>query len=45
LAKSGCNLFLTSTDNSSLEILAKELSIYNVNIAYSAANLVDKDKC
>jgi fengycin family lipopeptide synthetase B len=42
LAKSGCNLFLTSTDNSSLEVLAKELSIYNVNIAYSAANLVDK---
>ena len=43
LAKSGCHLFLTSTDNNSLEVLAKELSVYNVNISYSSADLSNKD--
>ena len=42
LAKSGCNLFLTSTDHNSLEILASELSVYNVNISYDSANFSKK---
>ena len=43
LAKSGCNLFLTSTNQNTLEKLATDLSIYNVNVSYASANLSDKD--
>jgi short-subunit dehydrogenase len=43
LAKSGCNLFLTATDYISLEKLATELSIHNVNVTYAAANLSNKN--
>ena len=40
LAKSGCNLFLTATDQNVLEKLATELSVYNVNIDHAAGNLI-----
>ena len=43
LAKSGCSLFLTATDQNVLEKLATELSVYNVNIDYAAGNLSNKD--
>ena len=39
LAKSGCNLFLTSTDDFSLEKLSKELLVHNVGISYISANI------
>tara|TARA_B110000008_G_scaffold257902_1_gene276445 strand:+ start:1731 stop:2453 length:723 start_codon:yes stop_codon:yes gene_type:complete len=44
LAKTGCNLFLTATDYKSLEKLAIELSIYDVNVSYAVANLSNKDE-
>ena len=40
LAKSGCNLFLTSTDQNVLEYLASELSVYNV-LGQKVADLIN----
>ena len=44
LAKSGCNLFLTSTDDFSLEKLSKELLVHNVGISYISANISNKEE-
>jgi short-subunit dehydrogenase len=43
LAKAGCDLFLTSTDQNSLEILDSELSGFDVKTSYFSADLSNKD--
>jgi len=43
LAQSGCNLFLTATNQNALEQLSSELSIHNASIFYEAGNFSSKD--
>lgn len=44
LAKAGCNLFLTGTENNSLQNLANELSVFNITIDYASADLSNNDE-
>ena len=43
LSKEKCNLFLTSTDTNKLELLKKELGVYNNKVSYCSGDLTDID--
>jgi 3-oxoacyl-[acyl-carrier protein] reductase len=44
LAESGCDLFLTASDNASLNEVKSSLSIYNVSVSGLSGNLVNKEE-
>jgi 3-oxoacyl-[acyl-carrier protein] reductase len=44
LAQSGCNLFLTATNQNAIDQLTSDLSVHNVNIYNASANLSNKDE-